>query len=392
VKVAKRSPIWVTRVAEGAGSQLCVTLPAAKGRELLYSLRGSIEYSSAGKSRPSSEDKITIVRAYGTARLSEATDTAGAPREMAFQLAKPIRTTISGKAVTAQLELSWPELLTLRKYRAWPGPGHPFSIRPVSATLQLQILWRPGLGGLAISGHGRIPIPTISPVPLLAACMLLCCCPPEKPKCRRMCLDIKVGPKAAGGPVMTKDEVKAVIKRVNEIWGCTAPGQCCIEFTVADGDIHLTPAGLKATVKVKEREPHDEHKQAVKIARSATCYNVYYVENMEPVGAAAGKFFPGMTLKDENASVLVQYPPGAGYTNETLATVTAHELGHALGLAWDNSDTDDKGVKKHSSKPTNLMHNVANLGTKLNADQCAKATHPLLKDAADDCESKPAEV
>ena len=117
---------------------------------------------------------------------------------------------------------------------------------------------------------------------------------------------------------MRKDEVKAVIKRVNELWGCTAPGQCCIEFTVADGDIHLKPTGLKDTVKVNDGETDVEHKAAVNIDRSKTCYNVYYVETMK---APAGKNFPGMTLKDDNASVLVQYPPNAGYTNETLATV-----------------------------------------------------------------------
>ena len=168
------------------------------------------------------------------------------------------------------------------------------------------------------------------------------------------------------------------------------PGQCCIEFTIADGDIHLTPNGLKDTVKVKEGAADDEHKAAVNIDRSKTCYNVYYVETMK---APAGKNIPGMTLKDDNASVLVQYPPNAGYTNETLATVTAHELGHALGLAWDDGGTDDKGVKKHSKNSPNLMHNIANLGTKLNAEQCAQARQsPLLKDSDSDCESKPLEV
>ena len=128
---------------------------------------------------------------------------------------------------------------------------------------------------------------------------------------------------------------------------------------------------------------------AVNIERSKTCYNVYFVETMK---APAGKNYPGMTLKDDNASVLVQYPPNAGYTNETLGTVTAHELGHALGLAWDGG-TDDKGVKKHSNQSTNVMHNIANLGTKLNAEQCARARQShLLKDSDSDCESKPSEV
>ena len=384
----KRSRISVLQISD-SGSQLTIVLPAKKGRQLLYSLHGSVEYISTGRSRPSPHGVVTIIRAYGVARLGEVTETAGAPTEMAFQLARPIRAKLSEKAIRAEIELRWPNLVNLPRYRIFL-PGHPHSYRPVHATLQLHLLWRPGLGGLCVSGYGAIPVPGIAAAPLPAACICLCCCPPDKPKCKKMCLDIKVGPRAGGGAVMTKDEVKAVIKRANEIWGCTAPGQCCIEFTIADGDIHLTPNGLKDTVKVKEGAADDEHKAAVNIDRSKTCYNVYYVETMK---APAGKNIPGMTLKGENASVLVQYPPNAGYTNETLATVTAHELGHALGLAWDDGGTDDKGVKKHSKNSPNLMHNIANLGTKLNAEQCAQARQsPLLKDSDSDCESKPLEV
>jgi hypothetical protein len=373
----------------GPGSQLSIALPAGKGRQLIYTLQGSVEYLAAPKPNATAADEMEIVRAYGVARLTEASDDVDAPAEIGFQLARPIRASLSGKAATAELELRWPGLIKLPHYRIFI-PGHPYSYRPAMATLDIHVLWRPGLAGLTISGHGQFTIPSIADAALPAACLFFCLCPPAKPKCKTKCLDIKVGPRAGGGSVMTKPEVQAVIKRVNEIWGCTAPGQCCIEFTVADADIHLNPTGLSAKVKVQDGATDDEHKAAVHIDRSKTCYNVYYVETMQ---APPGKDFPGMTLKDDDASVLVQYPPDAGYTNETLATVTAHELGHALGLAWDDGGTDDEGVKKHSKNSTNVMHNIANLGTKLNAEQCAKARQsPLLQDSGSDCESKPAEV
>jgi len=386
MKISMKSRVAVLRIAE-TGSQLSVVLPARKGRPLVYSLRGSIEYLAHG-SDLSTEGDVTITSAYGVARLDEAAET-GAPAKMGFELVKPLRVSLSGKAVNAVVELRWPGLIAQKKYRVFI-PRHPYSYRPAIANLRLQISYQAGMGGLVVTGLGTVPIPEIAAAPLPAAVMLCCFCPPGKPKCKTLCLDIKVGPRAGGGAVMRKDEVKAVIKRVNEIWGCSAPGQCCIEFTVADGDIHLTPNGLKPTVKVDPGPATDEHKAAVNVDRSKTCYNVYYVETMEP--PPGDEFYPGMTLKDDNASVLVQYPPNRGYTNETLATVTAHELGHALGLAWDPG-TDDDGVDKHSDKPKNVMYKSADLGAQLNAKQCEKARKsPLLKDDDNrDCTSKPLE-
>jgi hypothetical protein len=372
------------------GSQLTILLPSKKGQQLVYSLSGSVEYIAPKNALPSAKSELTIVRVYGAARLNETTAAGGAPSEIAFQLAKPIRASLTGKTVKAELDLRWPNLVNLKTYRV-VIPGHAYSYRPVRATLALQFLWQPGLSGLCLTSRGTIPIPELAVAPLPAACVFFCCCPSENPKCKTLCLDIKVGPRAGGGAaVMTADEVKAVIKRVNEIWGCTAPGQCCIEFTVADADIHSNPNGLKDTVKVNDANPDADHVAAVQIERSTTCYNLYYVETMK---APPGKNFPGITLFDQNASTMVQYPPNAGYTNETLATVTAHELGHALGLARDQAGTDDKGVKKHSKNSTNVMHNIANLGTKLNAEQCAQARQsPLLKDKTTDCTSAPGEA
>jgi hypothetical protein len=386
-----RRQISVMPIAEGDGSRLTFSLPRGRGSKLAYALQGSVECEIA-PNKVTAKGVVTVARAYGVARLCW--DTAppeGAPRQIEFHLARPVRVPLSGRPVNAELDLIFPELLQLKKYRT-QRPRHPFAIRPVRAKVRLQAMWENGFAGLLISGTGRVPIPTIATRPLLAAFVFCCLCPPKKAKCKTLCLDIKVGPRATGEPVMTNDEVKRVIARVNEIWGCKAPGQCCIEFTVAD-DAITTPANLPAAVKVRTGTVHPDHTAATGIARSTTCFNLYYVENMVPDPApASGGVFPGMTLGGDAPSSLVQYPPNAGYTNETLATVTAHEIGHALGLAWQEG-TDGKGVDKHHNQAANLMHNVANLGTKLNADQCAKAREsPLLKDTDHDCESRPGEV
>src|SRR5437764_14812596 len=112
----RRSRISVLQFSD-SGSQLTIVLPAKKGRQLLYSLHGSVEYVSTGRSSPSPNDEITIIRAYGVARLGEVTETAGAPTEMAFQLAKPIRAKLSEKAIKAEIELRWPHLVNLAQYR-----------------------------------------------------------------------------------------------------------------------------------------------------------------------------------------------------------------------------------------------------------------------------------
>jgi hypothetical protein len=385
MEIVKKPKVSVVHFAE-AGNQLSVLLP--NRQSLNYSLLGSVEYIPPG--RGSTEDGLKITNAYGIARLKESTES-DAPAAIGFGLAKPVRGSLTGRGTSTVLQLRWQGLITQKQYRII-GPAHPTSYRPALANLRLQILYDPRSGGLVIAGVGTVAIPEIGSALLPATLMLCCGGPPDKGKCKKLCLDIKVGPRAGGGPVMTKDQVKAVIKRVNEIWGCTVPGQCCIEFTVSDDDIHLTPNGLKSKVKVKTGDPTDEHKAAVNVDRSKTCYNVYYVETMEPP-AGDSKSYPGMTLRDDNASVMVQDPPNSGYTNETLATLTAHELGHALDLAWDPKGTDDDGVDKHSNKKKNVMYKNADLGTQLNDKQCTKARQSSrLKDDEDrDCTSKPLE-
>ena len=387
---SRRPRIFSLQICPDAGNQLSISLAAAKGRQLLYSLSGSIEFITKGGRHFTTIDDVAIVRGYGVARLTRQAESEvpRVPAEIAFRLTKPVRGPLSGRTTKAMIELQWPGLLSVPKHRI-RRKDHPYAIRWVAATMQLTVLWQPGLAGVRILGHGPMLMAGLYSRELPAMFTFFCLCPPSNPKCKRMCLDIKVGPRAAGGAVMTKDEVKSVIRRVNEIWGCTAPGQCCIEFTVADNAIHLTPAGLPAVVGVKEGAPHAQHIGAVGVARSATCYNVYYVERMQ---APPGKNYPGMTLSGANdSSVLVQFPPNAGYTNETLATVTAHELGHALGLGLQ-AGTDPSDVTKHSTKGTNVMHNIANLGTQLNANQCTQARQsPWLRDGANDCTSAPAE-
>jgi hypothetical protein len=385
-----RRQISVLPIVQGEGSRLTFSLPRGRASKLAYALQGSVECEVAPNKLTVAKDVVTVVRAYGVARLCWDTDPPeGAPRQIEFHLARPVRVNLAGKPVNAELDLIFPELLQLKKHRT-RRPRHPFGIRPVKAKVRVQALWENGFAGLLISGTGRIPIPTISTRPLLAAFVFFCLCPPKKSKCKTLCLDIKVGPRATGGAVMTNDEVKRVIARVNEIWGCKSPGQCCIEFTVAD-DAITTPANLPTSVKVRAGTVHPDHTAATSIARSTTCFNLYYVERTVPDPATGGAF-PGITIGGASPSSLVQYPPDAGYTNETLATVTAHEIGHALGLALQEG-TDGKGVDKHHNQAANLMHDIASLGTKLNADQCAKAREsPLLKDTDHDCESHPGEV
>ena len=58
---------------------------------------------------------------------------------------------------------------------------------------------------------------------------------------------------------------------------------------------------------------------------------------------------------------------------EGFAVAVAHELGHVLGLARDDTNVDLKGVRTHSPTRTNLMFKLAAGGRQLNEFQCTRA-------------------
>ncbi|WP_143306205.1 zinc metalloprotease [Chitinophaga vietnamensis] len=191
--------------------------------------------------------------------------------------------------------------------------------------------------------------------------------------CLELCLSIKVATDAQGNPVIDDNRVKRVIDGINKIWGCGGTGQCCLRFTISE---------IKHIQMKNFIDPYANNKadleDTLKLSRSQTCYNLYFVDNM-----LAGT--PGITqFGSNNDGSLVRTN---GYPNDdTLITIGAHELGHALGLARDTNGTDDVGVVHHSNHPKNLMGPVANLQVELNRMQCQKArTSQLLNDTNTPC-------
>src|SRR4051812_24146563 len=184
--IRTRNPrLKVLSIAGAESNRFTFTLPRAKGSQIAYALRGSIEYEM--RADKPADRALTIVRAYGTAWLRGERHVEGAPQQMDFRLARPTRANLAGRSFTVPLGFTYPELLGLKKHQIVPRPPHAFGIRPVRASVKLHALWSNGFSGVLISGLGRIPMPTIAEAPLLAGYILACLCPPKKPKCKTLC-------------------------------------------------------------------------------------------------------------------------------------------------------------------------------------------------------------
>ena len=190
-----------------------------------------------------------------------------------------------------------------------------------------------------------------------------------------MCLDIKVAPDDHDKAIISDANVKDLIKRVNRIWGCGVPGQCCIRLNVRRIVVPLKPR-LHQAVLLRPWKESGDFKEVMKLDRAPApkCYNLYIVRQI--IGPSGQRGIDGQTGYADDAAgepldgSIVTTGDG-GYTDDRIASIIGHELGHAMDLAPGEADDPD-GVTGHSTKGTNLM-SPAVAGKQLNAKQCEKA-------------------
>jgi hypothetical protein len=142
---------------------------------------------------------------------------------------------------------------------------------------------------------------------------------------------------------LSTTDVRRVIGKVNGIW---APAG--IRFEIES----IRPTRALAVADTNNR-PDSRWLLTVvpPESRASNAFNVYYVKQMQPNGYWAG----GAAFVKDTASLRAV----EGGIDEPLPRVTAHELGHALGL-------------KHRQDVTNLMAS-GTTGTALNEEEMRKA-------------------
>lgn len=158
---------------------------------------------------------------------------------------------------------------------------------------------------------------------------------------------------------LTGTDIKRIFEKVNRVWA-----QAGIRFEIES----ITPTralALKPEMQLKS-EFERVHSQIPKESLSAAALDVCYVKNITPNG-----FYYGEPIVVKDTASLREVPGGL---DEPLPRVTAHEIGHALGL-------------KHRQDLTNLMQS-GTTGFSLNEDEIAtaraKAQERLSKAAPSD--------
>jgi hypothetical protein len=194
--------------------------------------------------------------------------------------------------------------------------------------------------------------------------------------CKELCLHIKVAPNEDSDvPVISSDKVARIIRKANAIWGCSKKAQCCIRLRIEQTVIAVDPK-LPFTVRTDRQKQTDDVKKVLDTDRSEHCYNLYFIDEL--VVPSGQEKMKGQTWSTEPTGSIVQVDR---MSEDDLVDLTAHELGHALGLGLNPGEESD-GVTKHSSKPDNVMQpSLPEPGKrydKLNAKQCAEAQKSLL--------------
>jgi hypothetical protein len=330
----------------------------------------------------------TLASIEGRKRLPE-----GIPATVGFGAKGPVTLDPTGGLAEVSFSVTYPELIAFRRFCTKSAAGHLPAPVAVTGQAGLGYLLDRAKGEILLHGVGVIRVPVFE-TPVLAELGCFCVCPDDatKPKCRTICLSVKVASDALGTPVLSDDRVKAIVAEINKIWGCSSPGQCCLQFELKK-IAHPGHDKLKDPVKVNWTGTSDEFKAAAKVDRDPDCYSLYFVKKLDTVGGPAGRAILGQTKFDDEPAAIVQT---ADYPDATIGQLAAHELGHALGLARNGPDTEPKGVDKHSSRPDNLMEPNANIpARKLNLDQCKAALESKempIKISDTDCTSTPAET
>ncbi|CAN5895905.1 hypothetical protein BH11VER1_BH11VER1_02200 [soil metagenome] len=143
---------------------------------------------------------------------------------------------------------------------------------------------------------------------------------------------------------LTEEDIRRIFGKVNKVWA-----QAGIQFEIES--IGPTQAlELKPEMRLKP-EFERVHSLIPKERLSATAIDVCYVKEVTPNG-----FYYGEPIVVKDIASLREVPGGL---DEPLPRVTAHEIGHALGL-------------KHRQDTTNLMQS-GTTGFSLNADEITTA-------------------
>ena len=114
---------------------------------------------------------------------------------------------------------------------------------------------------------------------------------------------------------LTEDDIKRIFDKVNKIWS-----QAGIEFAM----VPIKRPKANAVDSDRIKGDAEFHAAVPKDALNPKAVNIFYVKNLRPNG-----FYYGAGIAVKDTASLKQVDGGL---DEPIPRVTAHELGHALGL------------------------------------------------------------
>lgn len=360
--------------------------PGSAASRLTYSLQGFLEIELGPRGKAKRSPIFLAVNNVNIHGHIEGDAPPHVPREMHGRLATGANPQAKINPETGEADISVPILIEYAELHdhfsrmTRPMEGHLPAARPLRFNTVLKIKYNLFAGGFHAVGAGLIePLPGIPGAKQIPALLFFACLCRSDTFCLECCVSVKVA-KKAGNPVKSDAEVRDIVKKANDIWGCGSPGQCCIKFNLKE---IKQPNALPTNPTLANGAYTADFDTINGIEKDPDCYNVYVVDTIQ------GAVISGQTgFGTKNISILST----SGLTQDTIANNFAHELGHAMGLAR-GSGTEANGVTAHSSNNDNLMQPTSASKGKLNAKQCAEARKSaLLKASTDKCTEAPKET